>query len=92
MIKLPEKLEYQVIVDLVRPGSSVLDLGCGDGYLMDLLATRRMAKVQGIEIDERAIYQCVAKGLSVLWSETVGARKYCSPRSWQPLLASTSRS
>lgn len=65
MIKLPEKLEYRVIVDLVPPGASVLDLGCGDGHLMDLLATRKVARVQGIEIDERAIYQCVAKGLSV---------------------------
>ena len=65
MIRLPEKLEYQVIVDLVPPGASILDLGCGDGYLMNLLATRKGAKVQGIEIDEQAIYQCVAKGLSV---------------------------
>ena len=65
MIMLPERLEYRVIVDLVPPGSSVLDLGCGDGHLMDLLATRKAAKVQGIEIDEQAIYQCVAKGLSV---------------------------
>jgi len=65
MIRPPEKLEYRVILDLVPPGASVLDLGCGDGHLMDLLATRKMAKVKGIEIDERAIYQCVAKGLSV---------------------------
>jgi len=65
MIRPAEKLEYRVIVSLVRRGASVLDLGCGDGELMQLLATRKSAGVKGIEIDEQAIYRCVAKGLSV---------------------------
>jgi len=65
MIQPAEKLEYRVIVDLVPRGASVLDLGCGDGELMDLLATRKSANVKGIEIDEQAIYRCVARGLSV---------------------------
>ena len=65
MIALAEKLEYRVIADLVPQGASVLDLGCGNGDLMHVLATRRAAKVQGIEIDEQEIYRCVAKGLSV---------------------------
>jgi methionine biosynthesis protein MetW len=43
----------------------VLDLGCGDGELLTLLVRERNVKAQGIEIDEQAIYQCVAKGLSV---------------------------
>jgi methionine biosynthesis protein MetW len=51
---------------LIQPGSSVLDLGCGDGELLSELARERKAKVQGIEIDEQAIYKCVARGLSVL--------------------------
>ncbi len=66
MIAPAEKLEYRVIADLVPPGASVLDLGCGNGDLMHVLATRKTAKVQGIEIDEQAIYRCVAKGLSVI--------------------------
>jgi methionine biosynthesis protein MetW len=43
----------------------VLDLGCGDGALLDLLVREKSVRAQGIEIDEQAIYQCVAKGLSV---------------------------
>jgi methionine biosynthesis protein MetW len=43
----------------------VLDLGCGDGALLALLVREKGARAQGIEIDEQAIYQCVAKGLSV---------------------------
>jgi methionine biosynthesis protein MetW len=59
------KPEHRVILGMVRPGSSVLDLGCGDGELLSLLVRERTAKAQGIEEDERAIYACVAKGLSV---------------------------
>ncbi len=58
-------LEYRAILSWIRQGSSVLDLGCGDGSLLDLLVRGRDVRAQGIEIDEQAIYQCVAKGLSV---------------------------
>lgn len=59
------RLDYQVVLRWVGPGSSVLDLGCGDGKLLDLLVRERRARAQGIEINEQAIYHCVARGLSV---------------------------
>jgi len=58
-------LEYRAILKWIRQGSSVLDLGCGDGALLSLLVREKHVKAQGIEIDEQAIHQCVAKGLSV---------------------------
>src|SRR4030065_1096361 len=58
-------LEYIAILEWVKRGASVLDLGCGDGALLDLLVRERGVRAQGIEIDEQAIYQCVANGLSV---------------------------
>jgi methionine biosynthesis protein MetW len=58
-------LNHKAILEWIHQGSSVLDLGCGDGELLDLLVKERHVKAQGIEIDEQAIYQCVAKGLSV---------------------------
>ena len=60
------KLLDDIIANLIQPGSSILDLGCGDGELLARLALEKKARVQGIEIDEKAIYQCVARGLSVL--------------------------
>jgi methionine biosynthesis protein MetW len=60
------KLEHEVIVGWVEKGSSVLDLGCGDGDLLAALVKEKQVKAQGIEIDEKAIYECVAKGLSVV--------------------------
>ena len=60
------KLDHKIILGLIQPDSSVLDLGCGDGELLLILARERKSMVRGIEIDEQAIYKCVAKGLSVL--------------------------
>lgn len=58
-------LEYRAILKWIRQGSSVLDLGCGNGELLSLLVREKSVRGQGIEINEQAIYQCVAKGLSV---------------------------
>lgn len=65
LTRLDEKIIYQIIA----PGSRVLDLGCGDGELLQLLAEGKKAKVQGIELDDNAIYKCVERGLSVFHSD-----------------------
>lgn len=57
--------DYRIIAEWVQRGATVLDLGCGEGELLDLLVHEKGAAAQGIEIDEKAIYQCVARGLSV---------------------------
>ena len=58
-------LDHKIIYDIIEPGSKILDLGCGDGALMQLLVEGKGAKAQGIEIDEQEIYKCVERGLSV---------------------------
>jgi methionine biosynthesis protein MetW len=64
-----ERPDYRIIADIIEPGAQVLDLGCGSGDLMRYLVDHRKALVQGIELDEDAIYQCVEKGLSVIHSD-----------------------
>lgn len=59
------RLDHRIISELIVPGSSVLDLGCGEGDLLYMLIKHRGAHGQGIEIDEQAIYTCVARGLNV---------------------------
>ena len=63
------RLDHRIIYDIVEPGSRVLDLGCGSGDLIYLLAKEKGARVQGIELSEEAIYRCVEKGLSVFHSD-----------------------
>ncbi|MCJ7633569.1 methionine biosynthesis protein MetW, partial [Candidatus Bathyarchaeota archaeon] len=59
------KLGHNVILEWIEQRSSVLDLGCGNGELLSLLTKQKQVHSQGIEIDEQAIYSCVAEGLSV---------------------------
>ena len=65
----PTRPDHDVIVGIVTPAARVLDLGCGNGDLLYRLAKEKDAKVQGIELSEEAIYQCVEKGLSVFHSD-----------------------
>jgi len=59
------RADYRVICRVVEGGSKVLDLGCGNGDLLDLLRKEKNVKSQGIELKEAAIFQCVEKGISV---------------------------
>ena len=54
------------VMEMVTPGSRVLDVGCGDGELLRLLAEERAVDGRGIELSQRGVNDCVAKGLSVV--------------------------
>jgi methionine biosynthesis protein MetW len=58
--------DHLVIAELVKPGSRVLDVGCGDGQLLSLLETTRGVDGRGVEISQKGVNQCVARGLSVI--------------------------
>jgi methionine biosynthesis protein MetW len=60
------ELEDGIICDWIEPGAAVLDLGCGEGDLLYRLVEQKNVRAQGIEIDEKKIYVCVSKELSVL--------------------------
>jgi homoserine O-acetyltransferase len=62
----PDRLDYDRIIDLIPPGSSVLDLGCGHGELLYRLKQRGFEKLTGVELDEEAIVSCSRLGLDVL--------------------------
>lgn len=57
--------DLQLISGLVYQGASVLDLGCGDGTLMELLVNTRGCRATGVEISEEGVYACVGRGLPV---------------------------
>lgn len=63
---MSRRADHDVIAGMVREGASVLDIGCGDGDLMQLLQTARRARVRGLELSQRGVNACVAKGLSVV--------------------------
>ncbi len=57
--------DFRTVLDLVEPGSRILDLGCGNGALLQLLRDRKQATGYGVEMDQPLIMQCIARGLSV---------------------------
>jgi methionine biosynthesis protein MetW len=65
MTKQTHIIEHKVISSWISSGTSVLDLGCGDGELLSLLVRNKQVHAQGVELDEQAIHNCVAAGLSV---------------------------
>lgn len=69
--------DHKIIGGLVSPGSAVLDMGCGDGDLLEYLVTSKGVRGSGVEIREEAIYNCVEKGLSVSHGDIdSGLREY----------------
>lgn len=65
----PDRLDYDRIVALIPKGSSVLDLGCGQGGLLCRLKLRGHRKLMGVELDEQAILACVRSGQDVVHAD-----------------------
>ena len=58
--------DFREIIRLVRPGSRVLDVGCGEGALLELLAREKGVDGRGIEISPQGVSACLARGLAVV--------------------------
>ena len=60
------RTDLLLVADMVEADSRVLDLGCGDGALLHLLAATRRVDGRGLELSQKGVNDCVAKGLSVI--------------------------
>jgi methionine biosynthesis protein MetW len=60
------RVDLVVVAEMVAPGAKVLDVGCGDGELLRLLAETRGVDGRGIELSREGVNECVAKGLAVI--------------------------
>lgn len=58
--------DHAVIARMVDDGTRVLDVGCGDGALIALLARENKVRARGLERDRVAVRACVARGLAVV--------------------------
>ncbi len=61
-----QRIDLQVIADLIAPGARVLDVGCGDGELLELLERDKQVEGRGVEISQSGVNECVGRGLSVI--------------------------
>ncbi len=60
------RVDLLLLAEMVKPGSRVLDVGCGDGALLRILAETRQVDGRGVELSQSGVNQCVARGLSVV--------------------------
>ena len=60
------KQEFYIISELIENNSRVLDVGCGDGTLMEYLKISKKIDIRGIEILKNNAQKCIGKGLSVI--------------------------
>jgi methionine biosynthesis protein MetW len=58
--------DLQIIADLIPPGSSVLDIGCGTGDLLAWLTTNKQVLGRGLEAEEACVAECVGRGVAVV--------------------------
>lgn len=57
--------DYAIMGEIVEPGSKVLDLGCGEGELLEWLIDNKQVRASGVEISRERVQQAIARGVSV---------------------------
>ena len=60
------KQEFNIIANNIENGTRVLDVGCGDGVLIEYLKKEKNIDVRGLEISKDKVQKCISKGLTVI--------------------------
>ncbi len=72
-MNIKKRIDHQIILDLIPNNCSILDLGSGDGTLIDLLRTeKKNIKIQGIEINAKSLQQSLLKGINAVQQDLDG--------------------
>jgi methionine biosynthesis protein MetW len=80
----PAALRWQeeIISREIPLGATVLDLGCGDGFLLERLIRERNVRGQGVEIDPDQVFSCVDRGVPVIQADLGAGLRWCSDKSF----------
>ncbi len=88
MAQEPIREDFKEILRLVKPGSRVLDIGCGEGALLELLQRENAVDGRGLEISAEGVSACLARGLAVVQGDADRDLDYFPTRAFDYVILS----
>jgi len=82
------RFDLKLIASWIKPGTKVLDLGCGEGSLLEYLIQTKQVVGSGIEQNESRVARCIEKGLTVLQGDINAEVEDYSPSSFDYVILS----
>jgi methionine biosynthesis protein MetW len=80
--------DFAAIAQWIKPNSTLLDLGCGDGDFLEFIQTQRNTKTYGVEISDPSVLACVEKGLNVIQQDLEGGLALFEDKSFDTVVLS----
>ena len=74
--------QEEIISREIPMGATVLDLGCGDGFLLERLIRERNVRGQGVEIDPDQVFSCVDRGVPVIQADLGAGLRWCPDKAF----------
>lgn len=66
IVKNQIRFDLEIIAQLIKPNAKVLDIGCGDGELLEFLKKTKNVDARGLEISQTQVSQALIRGISVI--------------------------
>ncbi len=66
IIKHKIRYDLEIIAQLIKPNSKVLDIGCGDGELLEFLKKTKNVDARGLEISQMQVSKALSRGISAI--------------------------
>ena len=82
------RADFSAIANWVKPNSTLLDLGCGDGVFLEYIRRAKQVKTYGVEISDVQVLACVAKGLDVIQQDLEGGLALFEDQSFDTVVLS----
>ena len=82
------RADFSAIANWVKPNSTLLDLGCGDGVFLEYIRRAKQVKTYGVEISDEQVLACVAKDLDVIQQDLEGGLALFEDQSFDTVVLS----
>jgi len=82
------RVDYELIESLIEPDSTVLDVGCGHGELLNSLVNDKNIKGEGIELNQELVLDCICRGLPIIQQDIEDRLGYYADKSFDYVILS----